>query len=161
MAKTIHQRGRPKGVLRLLLRAPIWLYRLRLGWLFGRRFLLLEHIGRRSGKTRRTVLEVVDDERHAGRSVIASAWGAQSDWYRNIQHTPQVMVWVGGERFPAIAKPMDPDSAEVALRAYAERNPRAFRTLAKLMLGEISEDAVENSHRLAESVPLVQLEKRG
>jgi hypothetical protein len=37
-----------------LVRAPIWLYRLRLGFLFGRRMLLLEHIGRKSGARRWT-----------------------------------------------------------------------------------------------------------
>lgn len=37
---------RPRGLLRLLLRAPVALYRLRLGWLLGGRVLLLSHTGR-------------------------------------------------------------------------------------------------------------------
>jgi deazaflavin-dependent oxidoreductase (nitroreductase family) len=159
MSKTIQERGRPKGLLRLFLRAPIWLYRLRLGWLLGHRFLMLEHIGRRSGETRRTVLEVVDHDRRAGRYVVASAWGPVSDWYRNVRQTPQVTMWVAVERFPAIAKPMGFDQAVSALRSYAERNPRAFRALGQLMLGEVGEELDENCRRLAGAVPLVQLEK--
>jgi hypothetical protein len=44
---------------RALMRAPIWLYRARLGFLFGSRTLMLEHIGRNSGARRYVVLEVV------------------------------------------------------------------------------------------------------
>jgi deazaflavin-dependent oxidoreductase (nitroreductase family) len=159
MSKTIQERGRPKGPLRLFLRMPIWLYRMRLGWLLGQRFLMLEHIGRRSGAKRRTVLEVVDHDRNTGRYVVASAWGPKSDWYRNIHAMPQVTVWVGGERFPAFARPMESDEAIEALRSYAERNPRAFRALARLMLGEVVSDPEENCRRLAAAVPLVELDR--
>ena len=48
----------PAGLTRFLFRIPINVYRLRLGRLFGSRLLLLSHIGRVSGKPRRTVLEV-------------------------------------------------------------------------------------------------------
>ena len=32
-----------------MFKLPLLLYRLRLGWLLGRRFMLLTHVGRRSG----------------------------------------------------------------------------------------------------------------
>ncbi|MGH3626024.1 MAG: hypothetical protein ACRDRL_01055, partial [Sciscionella sp.] len=49
------------GMLRVrwFVRAPIWLYRARLGFLFGTRLLMLEHIGRTTGERRYVVLEVV------------------------------------------------------------------------------------------------------
>ena len=50
----------PAGLTRFLFRVPIHLYRLRLGWLFGSRLLLLNHIGRVSGKPRQTILEVAE-----------------------------------------------------------------------------------------------------
>src|SRR5262249_40409116 len=40
---------KPNRMLRRLFRVPSILYRWNCGWLFGRRFLLLTHIGRRSG----------------------------------------------------------------------------------------------------------------
>ncbi len=52
----------PSGVSRALFRAPIYLYRLGLGWLFGKRILLLNHIGRVSGKQRQVILEVVEHD---------------------------------------------------------------------------------------------------
>lgn len=38
---------------RRLVRAPVWLYRARLGALLGSRMLMLEHVGRSSGQSRR------------------------------------------------------------------------------------------------------------
>ncbi len=49
----------PLGVLCFGFTVPILLYRARLGWLLGHRFLLLTHRGWKTGKIRRTVLEVV------------------------------------------------------------------------------------------------------
>lgn len=51
---------KPRGLLRLGFRLPIWLYRLNLGWILGERFLLLTHTGRKSGLVRQTVIEVYD-----------------------------------------------------------------------------------------------------
>jgi len=51
-------------LLRALLRAPVHVYHWRLGCLFGHRFLLLTHIGRRTGKRFQTVLEVMNTERN-------------------------------------------------------------------------------------------------
>jgi hypothetical protein len=41
-------------------RAPVWLYRARLGFVFGSRLLMLEHTGRKTGIRRYVVLETVD-----------------------------------------------------------------------------------------------------
>ena len=65
----------PTGFSRLFMRAPIWLYRLRLGWLLGGRCLLLEHRGRSSGKRRAAVIEVVDHDRETSRYCVAAAYG--------------------------------------------------------------------------------------
>ena len=66
----------PSGVSRALFRAPIYLYRLGLGWLFGKRILLLNHIGRVSGTQRQVILEVVEHDPTNGSFVVASGWGA-------------------------------------------------------------------------------------
>ncbi|MGH3594278.1 MAG: nitroreductase family deazaflavin-dependent oxidoreductase, partial [Pseudonocardiaceae bacterium] len=59
---------------RRLVRAPIWLYRARLGFLFGSRMLLLEHVGRKTGARRYVVLEVVGHPT-PGTYVVASGFG--------------------------------------------------------------------------------------
>lgn len=60
-----------------LVRAPIWIYRARLGFLFGRRLLMLEHLGRGSGRRRYVVLEIVDHPA-AGSYVVISGFGTRA-----------------------------------------------------------------------------------
>ncbi|WFR73002.1 hypothetical protein P9209_03930 [Prescottella defluvii] len=62
----------PTGWKRRFFRMPITLYRWHLGALLGHRFVLVEHVGRRSGRTRQVVLEVDGSEadfREAGRNI--------------------------------------------------------------------------------------------
>ncbi|MBW8710781.1 MAG: nitroreductase family deazaflavin-dependent oxidoreductase [Mycobacterium sp.] len=118
---------------RKFVRAPIYLYKLRLGFLFGHRMLLLEHIGRKSGARRYAVLEVVD-HRRTDEYVIVSGFGEASQWYRNVVANPHVRVSVGLRRnVPALAAPMTREAAEETLDRYAERHPRTWRTLQQAM----------------------------
>jgi deazaflavin-dependent oxidoreductase (nitroreductase family) len=151
----------PKGLLRLMLRLPIWLYRLRLGWLLGNRFLLLTHVGRKTGLPHQTVVEVVGHNSTKDRYVIASGWGEKSDWFRNIRQTPNVDVTVGGRSFQAHATILSVAEAEEELLRYAHKHPVAFRELAKFMMGEHLEASREDCSKLAQSIPLVALERQG
>ncbi|WP_395297694.1 nitroreductase family deazaflavin-dependent oxidoreductase [Kitasatospora hibisci] len=121
----------PSGLRRLLLRAPIHLYRWRLGWLLGSRFLLLTHIGRTSGAHRRVVLEVTGRDPLSGGYLVASGFGPSSQWYRNIAHTPEVTVQIGRHAFTATAHPLNPTGSGLALARYAEQHPRAARSLMR------------------------------
>ncbi|MQA16779.1 MAG: nitroreductase family deazaflavin-dependent oxidoreductase, partial [Pseudonocardiaceae bacterium] len=73
---------------RWLARAPVPLLRRGFGWLLGPRFLLLEHIGRRTGLARYAVLEVVD--RGRGEWYVVAAYGPRAQWYRNVLRQPRV-----------------------------------------------------------------------
>jgi hypothetical protein len=88
-------RTRPSGVLLAVFRLPIHLYDLNLGWLMGRRVLLLTHKGRRSGLVRRTPLEAIRHDPATGETVVVSAWGGKADWYRNIEASPAGGALVG------------------------------------------------------------------
>ena len=123
--------ARPHGLLRLFLRFPIVLYRIGLGWLLGDRFLMMTHIGRSSGQPRRVVLEVVRHDRKTNTYVIASGWGEQSNWIRNVERTPAVTVQVGLRKWPASAARLTSDESERELADYAIRHPASFRGLVK------------------------------
>ena len=69
----------PRGCSRYLWRFPIWFYRLGLGWLLGSHFLMLEHTGRKSGKIRRVVLEVIRHEVTRHTYIVAAGFGEKSD----------------------------------------------------------------------------------
>ncbi len=74
----------PGPVLRIVLKAPNFLYRCNVGWLLGHRFVQIEHTGRRSGAHYVTVVEVLSWDRGSGEVIIMSGWGPTADWYRNI-----------------------------------------------------------------------------
>lgn len=119
------------GLLRVrwFVRAPIWLFRARLGMLFGSRLLLLEHIGRKTGARRYVVLEVVARPAH-DTYVVASGFGERSQWYRNVQNQPHVRVTVGSHApRHAVARTLDAAEARQALSRYVTEHPRAWRAL--------------------------------
>src|SRR4051812_26469780 len=80
-------------------RAPLWLYQRDLGFLLGKRFLYLAHQGRLSGLRRETVLEVARLDHHTGEAIVVAAWGAHSDWVRNLRAGRALEVRIGHLRF--------------------------------------------------------------
>jgi F420H(2)-dependent quinone reductase len=74
--------------IRWIVRAPVWLYRARLGFLLGSRLLMLEHTGRKTGTRRYAVLEIVQCPR-PGTYVVASGFGTRAHWFRNVRANPR------------------------------------------------------------------------
>jgi deazaflavin-dependent oxidoreductase (nitroreductase family) len=131
---TQHPRiGRPRGALRLLLRVPIALYRMHLGWLLGRRFLLLTHRGRRSGRTYQTAIEVVRYDAARMEATVVSGWGAEADWVRNIRVTRALAVQVGTKRYVRPEQTfLDVEERDALLRWYWREHRVAARAIAWL-----------------------------
>jgi deazaflavin-dependent oxidoreductase (nitroreductase family) len=133
MPEKVSEPKLPRGLARLAFRLPIWLYRARLGWLLGYRFVLLTHIGRKSGQERKSVLEVVRYDKANGACVVASGWGHKSDWFKNITANPNITFQVASRRSAGIAERLSPEAAAQELADYARRHPAAFRELAAFM----------------------------
>lgn len=123
----------PRGVTRLLVRLPIWLYRAHLGWLLGNRFLQLTHTGRKSGLPRKNVLEVLQYEKASGTYYVLAAWGEKSDWVLNVTKTPNVVIAAGRRRFEARASRLAPEDAERCVLDYAKKHPTAIRVIPRLL----------------------------
>lgn len=141
-------RSAPGRLTRFFARLPIWLYRARLGWLLGGRFLLLTHTGRKTGLPRRTVLEIVHHDADSATYFVAAAWGAKAQWLRNIQLHPQVDVTVGRRRFEALAHAVSQEEAERVLETYARQHRIAMRVLGRLL-------GSSDPHELAQRLPIV------
>jgi deazaflavin-dependent oxidoreductase (nitroreductase family) len=146
---------KPRGIARLAFRLPILLYHMHLGRLFGNRLLMLEHIGRKSGKTREAVIEVVRYDKSSGTYIVASGWGEKSDWFRNVMHSPEVCIHAAGRRMQARAVRLPQREAELELRDYVRRHPIAARNLARFMLGDFASNESDNISLLAQTIPLV------
>ena len=123
----------PNGLTRLAFRAPILLYNLGLGWVLGYRFVLLTHVGRRSGLPHQTVLEIVRYEKAPGGCVVASGWGARSDWFHNVTANPNIIIQIRNKRTSATAERLLPGVGAQEMLDYAHRHPLALRELAGFM----------------------------
>lgn len=158
--KIIKNVSPPSGLSRLLYRAPIQLYRWRLGRLLGDRILLLHHIGRVTGKHREVVLEVVHHDKAADSFVVASGWGPTAAWYRNVLATPEVSIQVGGRTLEVIAQPVDQNEGADIFARYAMEHRFAARYLLPRLMG-FSVDGSEADFRAAgERIPFVRFMNR-
>lgn len=117
------------GWLRFVYRLPVWLYRAGLGAFLGDRFLLLEHTGRISRKLHGTILVIARQNKGAGMNVVASAYGAGANWYRNLAMTPQATIQIGSKKMPVEAKLLSPDESGQEMRVYASQHPTAARLI--------------------------------
>jgi deazaflavin-dependent oxidoreductase (nitroreductase family) len=140
--------------VRWIVRAPVWLYQVRLGFVFGSRLLMLEHTGRNTGIRRYAVLEVVDHP-DRGTYVVAAGCGDRAQWLRNIRASPRVRISTGSRRsVPALARPLTGEETAAALIACARRHPRSWAALKPVF--EATLGAPINSD--GTSLPLIVLD---
>jgi deazaflavin-dependent oxidoreductase (nitroreductase family) len=154
---------KPGRLLALLNRAPIPLYRAHLGWVLGTRLLMLTTTGRKSGRTRRTVVEVVkraDGPTGANAPtlwVIASR-GPHSDWYANaVAAGPTHITWMTRSFTPRVHA-LDTDERVDLLADYQRHHPRAATMLGKAALGEDFTADPEGLRRLAGDLRALRFE---
>lgn len=138
---------------RWAVRLPLVVFELRLGFLFGGRLLMLRHRGRTSGRLRRVVLEAVQRE-SADSIIVASGFGPEAQWYRNLRADPRCVVSIGRRvDRPAHADLLDADESARILERYAAQHPRLWASLRR---------AVEVATGQADPViPLVRLRLDG
>lgn len=163
MDRLMHHKGKelPRSYkwLGRLNKIVIPLYRLRVLPLFGfgRFFLLLTTIGRRTGKTRRNPLEF---HRIDGVIHISAARGERTDWFRNIRANPEkVRVQVGFKTFQPGVKIVEDISEKIKFIEWMiEKLPRE----AKMGFGwNPNEDnlATADLSPLAEFMTIIRLHK--
>ena len=138
---------------RAVMRLPIRLYQARLGFLFGHRLLMLEHVGRRSGARRHVVLEVIDHPT-SDTYVVASGFGRRAQWFRNILAEPRVRVSSGrGNQAAATARVLTAAEADAALGAYQRRHHRAWNIFKPVIENTLGSAVEEHETQL----PMVEL----
>jgi len=114
-----------------MFKLPLVLYRLRLGWLIGHRFMQLTHVGRRSGKVRRTVLAVLDFDPQTKEIKAVSAWNA-SEWYKNIQASPAQQVETGFTRYAPLQRDLSAEEMAQLLVDYCREHPTFSRMVCRI-----------------------------
>jgi deazaflavin-dependent oxidoreductase (nitroreductase family) len=142
----------------VLFGAPRSLYEHRLGWMLGHRFLCLSHVGRRSGRRYKTVLEVLSYEPERLRVIVMSGFGEHADWLLNLQAAGFGEVETGRRRFLADHHRLTVDQAERVLAAYERRN-RSIRPILRAVLSRLLgwpyDGSVAARRHAVEQLPLI------
>ena len=128
---TKHQNARPPAFLMPMLKLPLLLYRTGLGWLLGNRFMLLTHVGRRSGKVRQTVLAVLSFDHKTRQIMAVSAWSA-SDWYKNILKSPALQVQTRFTCYAPVYHSLLPEEIAALFEAYRSKYPIFSRMVCRI-----------------------------
>jgi deazaflavin-dependent oxidoreductase (nitroreductase family) len=145
--KIVADRGAGAAVMSRLFQGHVVVYRATRG-LIGHRFpgmppfLLLEHVGAKSGTVRTTPLGYVRDGENV--ILIASNGGGPKNpgWFHNLRAHPDVRVWIGAQEGHVVARVADPD----------ERDRLWPRVL------EATDVFTEYQRRTERQIPLVVLE---
>lgn len=111
----------PSKLLLKLYRLPVYFYRWGLGWLFGKRFVLFQHIGRKSGKYYQTVVEVVEIEKDTGNVIVVAGYGSQTQWYQNLQNMQSTTIQLGKHKYKVGIEMLSPEDGAVIMARYYQR----------------------------------------
>jgi deazaflavin-dependent oxidoreductase (nitroreductase family) len=135
-------RRTPGRLALAVFRLPLFLYRRGWGWLLGRTFLSLVHVGRRRGQPHQMVAMVLADDPVSRQVVICSGWGPDADWVKNVRAGGAQQVCTGRERFVPEHRFLNDDEAVAVGVAFRERHPRRLRLISKILgWGDLSTDA--------------------
>ena len=125
--------GSPSRLLKVVFDAPTVLYRMRLGWMLGKRIVAVTHRGRKTGRLRETVLEVLLFEPEDKESVVVSAYGTRADWYRNILVQPALRVRTGRMDYVPEQRLLTADETREAAIEFCRRHPWEARLVPKVL----------------------------
>jgi deazaflavin-dependent oxidoreductase (nitroreductase family) len=114
-----------------IFKMPVLLYRLHLGWLMGKRFMQITHVGRKSGKIRRTILAVLKFDDQTREIYAVSAWKG-SDWYFNIQAAPALRVETGLIHYVPAQRTLSPDEITGTFMEYRKKHPIFSRMICRI-----------------------------
>jgi deazaflavin-dependent oxidoreductase (nitroreductase family) len=126
--------------------------------LLGHRFLQLTHVGRRSGRTFRTVLEVMRYEPGTGEATVLSGFGPRADWLRNLAAAGGAEVSFGAGPRRAAYRVVPFEEAERVVADYERRNRLVAPLVRRVLSGLVGwryDGSPAARRRLVEQLPMV------
>jgi deazaflavin-dependent oxidoreductase (nitroreductase family) len=128
-------RVRPGRLALAVFRLPLPLYRRGWGSLLGHTFLLLVHVGRKSGTIYSSVAMALTYDPATQEAVICSVWGDHADWVRNIRARPALQVRIGRESFTPEQRFLTEDERFDVAVEFRRRHPWRLRLLTPSSAG--------------------------
>lgn len=136
-----------RGWRKQFMKMPLRYWRMGLGPILQRWFVVLTTTGRKSQQPRHTMLEfsVMD-----GKTYIGSGWGERPDWCQNIAADPRVTIQSNEGTKSAIAQRVtsDEEMARLYHVAKARKSPVWKEYLESLGIEDTVEDYVAKKERL-------------
>jgi deazaflavin-dependent oxidoreductase (nitroreductase family) len=150
----------PRGLLHWMFKLPAYLYRAHLGFLFGHRFLVLVHEGRRTHRRYETPLEVIRYDRSSGEAIVAAGWGQKTSWFHNVEAGLARQVSIGRARYAPVCRRLSVEEAMAVFEGYERGSgiPKPIvRAVLSRLLGWRYDGSAEARRRAAEQLPLLGL----
>lgn len=116
-------------LLKQAFKAPIPLWRMGLGFLVGKLFMVLTTTGRKSGQPRHTAVEF---HKYKGRKYVYSGFGEKADWYKNILADPRVTIQTASGMEHVIARRITDEGELVEAFEFVAHNPTLKRWVQAL-----------------------------
>jgi deazaflavin-dependent oxidoreductase (nitroreductase family) len=122
----------PSRLLKFFFKVPVWVHKMGFGgWerLIGAQWMLITTTGRKTGKRRQTMVDVMDHDKATDTYYIEAAYGARADWYKNIQSNPIFEAQVGRRKFKARAGALTTEGAGEMLVQFYRSKPAYTRSV--------------------------------
>ncbi len=124
---------RRRGRLRKwLLGSPRFLFQLRLGFVFRKRIICIQHEGRNTAEVYLTPVEVLYRDKAKNAYYVVSARGDRADWFRNVSKYPATAVYIGSRKRRVTQRMVPVDEAVPVMKIYEKRHPKAAAALLDL-----------------------------
>lgn len=149
-------RSRPGRLALMVFRIPLVLYRHRVGWLLGRTFLRLVHVGRRTDEPHSMVAMVLSYDPGTRTAVICSGWGPRADWVLNLRARPASCVDIGRDTFVPSHRFLGEAEALAVTETFLHRHPLRARFISWVLgWGDLRSE--ETRRQFVAARPFVEL----
>lgn len=127
---------RPTLLQKYFFKIPLFMHKLGFGgWerLIGAQWMLIATTGRKTGKRRETLVDVMDYNPTADTYYIEAAYGSHADWFKNIQANPLFNAQVGRRKFIAQAEILNEGDTGEILVQFFRRKPAYTRSVMAMV----------------------------
>jgi deazaflavin-dependent oxidoreductase (nitroreductase family) len=126
----------PRGWMKFFFKIPVAVARMGFaGWerLIGVEWMLLTTVGRKSGKKRYSMVDVLLHDEKTDTYFIEVGFGKNSDWYRNIQAQPNFEAQVGRRKFKASAEALPCEKTADVMVEFVRKRPAYAKSVMKMV----------------------------
>lgn len=127
---------RPTPLQKYFFKIPLFMHKLGFGgWerLIGAQWMLIATTGRKTGKRRETLVDVMDYNPTTDTYYIEAAYGSHADWFKNIHANPLFNAQVGRRKFIAQAEILNEGDTGEILVQFFRRKPAYTRSVMAMV----------------------------